>query len=62
MVDPNVRKIVIGDINSHLDNPNNRDAARFNELMGSCSAVQLVPDFTHRSRHILDVFVVQDSE
>ena len=62
MVDPNAHMIVIGDINFHLDNPNNQDAASFNELMVSCSAVQLVPDFTHRSRHILDVFVVQDSE
>ena len=46
MVDGNARKIVIGDINFHLEDPGNRDAAKFNELIVSCSAAQLVSNFT----------------
>ena len=62
MVDGNARKIVIGDVNFHLEDPGKRDAAKFNELIISCSAAQLVSNFTHQAGHILDLFVVQDSE
>ncbi len=55
-------KVVIGDINFHLDNPENRDARQFMDCLDSVSAVQLVADPTQISGHTLDIFVVHSED
>jgi hypothetical protein len=51
------RLLIVGDINIHLDNPDNNQAKKFNERLNMYSLKQFVTEKTHRSGHTLDVII-----
>ena len=54
--------IIIGDYNFHLDNKNDRSAARFKEQLDAFSLVQHVRESTHKSGHTLDLVITRVGE
>ena len=52
--------ILTGDLNFHLDKPNNPNTVRFNSLLDEYGLQQKINVPTHVAGHILDVLVVRD--
>ena len=53
--------VLLGDFNSHVDNPNNSSARQFLDLLKSFSLQQLVNEPTHLKGQILDLIITPDS-
>ena len=54
--------IITGDFNFHFENANNREAARFMDLLQSAGFEQKVIGATHKRRHTLDLVIVRNSD
>ena len=54
--------LITGDLNFHLDDPNDADQLKFCDLLSSMGLRQLVTDPTHRNGHILDVVIVREAD
>ncbi|EDO35900.1 predicted protein, partial [Nematostella vectensis] len=54
--------IIAGDFNFHLDNSNDRSAARFQELMDTFNLSQHVQQPTHKNGHTLDLVITRLAE
>ena len=54
--------VIIGDFNFHLDNKNDRSAARFKEQLNAFSLVQHVRESTHKNGHTLDLVITRTGE
>ncbi len=54
--------VITGDINLHLDKPDNTDTLRFMNLINTSGILQHVKQATHRRGHILDVVLSDQSE
>ena len=50
--------LIVGDLNFHLDVPDDPDTRRFNDLLASFGLQQIVDFPTHRSNHTLDVVLI----
>ena len=59
-IDKNI--LIVGDLNFHLDDPTNRDSARFASVLESCGLRQHVSEPTHVGGHTLDVVISRDTE
>ena len=53
--------IILGDINLHLDIPDNTHVLKFNELLHSNGLTQHIEEATHIKGHTLDVLISRDS-
>ena len=49
--------VIAGDLNVHVDNPNDTHARRLLELLDSFGLVQSVVGSTHKAGHTLDLVV-----
>ena len=54
-------KVVVGDVNFHLENHSNLNTARFNDLLENVLSKQLVNEPTHRLGHTLDIFTINSN-
>ena len=50
---------ILGDFNFHVENPNNRNASRFMELLAMYNLEQTVSGLTHKRGHTLDLVIVR---
>jgi hypothetical protein len=48
--------LVVGDINFHFDQPQNRDTNRINEIL-ELNGLQHVSEPTHKKGHTLDIVI-----
>ena len=53
--------IVCGDINFHLDKPNDPSTIEFETVVKTCGYQQLIQQATHRNGHILDIVIAAGS-
>jgi hypothetical protein len=53
--------IIVGDLNFHLDVPNDNDAKAFTGILDSCGMMQYVNEPTHVRGHTLDVIITRDN-
>ena len=56
------RLLVVGDINFHLDNPDDCDTRRFTELLDCLDLQQHVTESTHDCGHLLDAVISRRSD
>lgn len=56
-----VESVIVGDLNFHLDKPDDFDAQRFLQCMEDHSLKQHVTEPTHIRGHILDVLITKDT-
>jgi exonuclease III len=54
--------IILGDLNFHLDLPDNRETKKFNSCLDACGMRQLVSEPTHVAGHTLDVMIIRDND
>jgi hypothetical protein len=54
--------IILGDLNFHLDLPDNRETKKFNSCLDACGMRQLVSEPTHVAGHTLDVVIIRDND
>ena len=54
--------VVTGDLNFHVDDANDRDAAKFLDLLDSAGLVQRVGGATHKHGHTLDLVITREGD
>ena len=54
--------VILGDLNFHLDDLDNRQARHLNDLIFSARFIQHVTEPTHRNGHTLDVLISRESD
>ena len=54
--------LICGDFNFHLDEPEDRPAQRFSDLLDIFNLVQHVKGETHRNGHTLDLIITRSDE
>ena len=54
--------VITGDMNIHVDDPDNSDTVKFLDLIESMSLNQHVTTPTHRSGHKLDLIITRESD
>jgi len=61
-VTTNGKLVITGDFNFHMDDPNNTDTKKFQDLLFSLNMKQHINDATHEHGHILDLVITRSEE
>ena len=61
-VTTNGKIIIVGDFNFHMEDTNNTDAQKFQDLLFSLNLTQYITQVTHEGGHMLDLIITREDE